>query len=119
MRAISITLLITFTIVTLSPSASAEESEGGYYVLAVLFGVGAYGCYAIYKNVEEEELNMLFQHRDEIEGFTYGWYWSSSVASQDRYWGQSFEDGYQEAESKTTSYNIHKGGLRVRCVREK
>jgi hypothetical protein len=65
----------------------------------------------------KDELNTLFINRDQLGGFTQGWYWSSSASSGNRYWIQSFEDGYQETEAKSTSYNIHKGGLRVRCVR--
>jgi len=74
--------------------------------------------YSDWRLPTKEELNTLFLNRDEIGGFSYGWYWSSSEASHNRYWGQSFEDGYQETESKSTSYNIHKGGIRVRCVRK-
>lgn len=67
----------------------------------------------------KDELNILYLNKENIGGFTYGWYWSStSTTDGRRYWGQSFEDGIQETEYKGTTYNIHKGNIKVRCIRK-
>lgn len=67
----------------------------------------------------KEELNILYENKDEIGGFAHGWYWSSTASSLREYWAQSFDDGEQDTEFKGTSYDVHKGGMRVRCIRKK
>lgn len=67
----------------------------------------------------KEELNILYQNKDEIGRFSDGWYWSSTPAYSDRYyWGQSFNYGDQERIPAGTMYNIHKGNMKVRCIRK-
>ena len=67
----------------------------------------------------KDELNALYLNKEKIGGFNYGWYWSSTSTSNGRrYWGQSFEYGIQETEYKGTTYNIHKGNIKVRCIRK-
>lgn len=53
MKLIATVILIMLTIMVLTRTASAEPTEAGYYTLAVLCGVGALGCYAIFDNVKE------------------------------------------------------------------
>ena len=66
----------------------------------------------------KEELNILYLNKEKIGGFTDGWYWSSTESSYNRIWVQSFKDGIQETEYKGTTYNIHKGNIKVRCIRK-
>lgn len=67
----------------------------------------------------KDELNALYLNKEKIGGFEYGWFWSStSTSTGRRYWTQSFEDGIQATEHKGTTYNIHKGNIKARCVRK-
>jgi hypothetical protein len=65
----------------------------------------------------KEELNILYMNKDRIGGFN-GWYWSSTESSNNRAWGQNFNNGIQETTSKGTMYDIHKGNVNVRCIRK-
>ncbi|MDR1168587.1 MAG: prepilin-type N-terminal cleavage/methylation domain-containing protein [Heliobacteriaceae bacterium] len=58
----------------------------------------------------ESELNMLYQHKDELA--MSGYFWSSVEYSTNNYyaWGQSFPDGSQDAHPKNS-------GINVRCVK--
>jgi hypothetical protein len=62
------------------------------------------------------ELNMLFQNRDAIGGFSIsglhpaGWYWSSSQYSDYGAWDQRFSDGHQDGNDKGNAASL-------RCVR--
>ena len=67
----------------------------------------------------KEELNFLYQNKDKIGGFSDGWYWSSTESTNGRNaWCQSFRNGEQDTEYKGTRYEIHKGNMRVRCIRK-
>ena len=58
----------------------------------------------------KDELNMLYENREEIGGFANNYYWSSTEYDNDRAWGQYFNDGNQDYGYK---YNL---GI-VRLVR--
>ncbi|MFH1157582.1 MAG: DUF1566 domain-containing protein, partial [Pseudomonadota bacterium] len=59
-----------------------------------------------------DELHLMYQHKDEIGGFTNGYYWSSTESNVTLSWFERFSDGYQ--------YGLHKAYLYVvRCVRDK
>jgi len=66
----------------------------------------------------KEELNFLYMNKEKIDGLTDGWYWSSTESSKRDAWVQSFRDSDQSTEYKGIQYNIHKGNLRVRCIRK-
>ena len=75
----------------------AESSEGGYKDWYL---------------PSKEELNLLYNNKDKIGGFSDDYYWSSSEYSSNRAWCQYFHDGYQYDDHKDNSY-------RVRCLRDK
>lgn len=58
-----------------------------------------------------DELNVLYQNKDKIGGFSPRWYWSSSEYGQYGANGQSFEDGYR------LNYGKGAGGGLARFVR--
>ncbi len=66
----------------------------------------------------KEELNVLYINRDRIGGFSDGWYWSSTESGRNEAWAQNLADGRQDTVFKGTTYDIHKGTMRVRCIRK-
>ncbi len=65
----------------------------------------------------KEELNVLYINKDKIGEFN-GWYWSATESSSRNAWIQNFKYGTQETIYKGTTYNIHKGNIKVRCIRK-
>jgi len=65
----------------------------------------------------KEELNILYLNKDLIGNFTYGWYWSSTESYGDRIWVQGFKYGDQADEYWGTTFDAHKGSIKVRCIR--
>ncbi len=59
----------------------------------------------------KDELNQMYQLKDEIDGFGEGWLWSSSQSSSSSAWVQLFSDGNQGI---STKYNDDS----VRAVRD-
>ncbi|MFH1158334.1 MAG: ankyrin repeat domain-containing protein [Pseudomonadota bacterium] len=59
-----------------------------------------------------DELHLMYQHKDEIGGFTNGYYWSSTESNVTLSWFERVSDGYQGFNFKNYSYV-------VRCVRDK
>ena len=58
----------------------------------------------------KDELNTLFEKRDQIGGFSYTDYWSSTEYNNYNNWRQNFFNGYQEFVGKN-------GKCKVRAVR--
>jgi hypothetical protein len=58
----------------------------------------------------KEELNAIYEHKDEIGGFSSASYWSSTEYYNNFAWFQYFFNGYQYYSYKFFPY-------RVRCVR--
>jgi len=56
-------------------------------------------------------LELLQAYEDGIEGFSSGFYWSSSEDSSYTAWYQDFDYGDQDSDSKSDDY-------RVRCLRD-
>tara|TARA_R110001599_G_scaffold161376_1_gene349943 strand:- start:59 stop:403 length:345 start_codon:yes stop_codon:yes gene_type:complete len=59
----------------------------------------------------KDELNMLYENKEEIGGFSPNYYWSSTENDYDNAWGQYFNDGVQNYGSKLSNFNL------VRSVR--
>ncbi|NCC53606.1 MAG: DUF1566 domain-containing protein, partial [Spartobacteria bacterium] len=57
-----------------------------------------------------EELNILYEKREAIGDFKYGFYWSSTESNTNDVWNQNFNFGSRIHNSETNNY-------RVRCVR--
>jgi hypothetical protein len=51
----------------------------------------------------KEELNLMWLHRDYIEGFTAASYWSFSCYNNNIAWFQDFSNGYQNNNNKNYS----------------
>ncbi len=64
------------------------------------------------------ELGVLFDNRHIIGGFGTGWYWSSTERSGSYIWVRNFGDGTEDMLYKGSTYDVHKGSLKVRCVRQ-
>lgn len=58
----------------------------------------------------KDELNLIYQIKDEIGGFANSYYWSSTEYNNTSAWGQSFDDGKQY-------YYYKNGKSSVRAVR--
>ena len=61
----------------------------------------------------KDELNMLYQNRNLIGGFTTGYYYSSSESTNYTAWTQGFTDGYQYG----NDYGSKGATCRVRAIR--
>ena len=59
----------------------------------------------------KDELNMMYENKDKIGGFTNDFYWSSSELDINAAWGQSFSNGFSTNGGKYGSENY------VRAVR--
>tara|TARA_R110001592_G_scaffold80028_5_gene238791 strand:+ start:447 stop:773 length:327 start_codon:yes stop_codon:yes gene_type:complete len=53
----------------------------------------------------KDELNMLYENKEEIGGFVNNYYWSSTENDNNNAWKQSFNDGYQNFPSKFFNFN--------------
>ncbi len=60
----------------------------------------------------KDELNAVYENKDEIGGFTYNFYWSSTEYDHRYAWYQSFDAGFQDWEERKFSNHG------VRCVRK-
>ena len=54
----------------------------------------------------KDELNLLFQQRNVVGGFSGENYWSSSEASRGKAWDQEFDGGFQFKDSKFFTLNV-------------
>jgi hypothetical protein len=54
----------------------------------------------------KNELNLLFQQRNVVGGFSATNYWSSSETSQGKAWDQEFGGGFQFKDSKSFTLNV-------------
>ena len=63
----------------------------------------------------KEELNLIYQNKDEIGGFANDYYWSSTEYTSDSAWGQYFGNGRQIYGDKYGKCNVRA----VRAVRKK
>ena len=70
-----------------------------------------YADYADWYLPDEGELNVMYEQKSSIGGFSNVAYWSSREYSSDRAGYQHFSDGYQ-------SYSYKSNTKRVRCVRK-
>lgn len=70
-----------------------------------------YGGYSDWVLPSKNVLNTMYLYKNEIGGFSSGYYWSSTESSSSYAWEQGFRDGEQKTYNK--SYTN-----RVRCVRK-
>jgi hypothetical protein len=54
----------------------------------------------------KDELNLLYQNKDEIGGFADANYWSSEEVNEDDAWKQGFYDGNQHANGKISNGSV-------------
>jgi len=54
----------------------------------------------------KDELNMLYQNRNMIGGFSTDYYWSSSEYNYNNAWIQNFDNGFQDAYNKYTTCSV-------------
>ena len=54
----------------------------------------------------KDELDMLYENKEEIGGFADGNYWSSTEHDYNVAWGQSFTNGYQHSYGKGNNYYV-------------
>jgi hypothetical protein len=67
----------------------------------------------------KDELFYIYENSERIGMQESGWYWSSSESSNGkRGWGVDFSSGIVETENKSSSYNVHYGPRKVRCIRK-
>jgi hypothetical protein len=76
--------------------------------LLVTSGDTDYGAWYL---PSKTELNLVYQHKTMIGGFTPGWYWSSNSYDASNSWDQSFISGSADYDLKTNSHY-------VRCIRK-
>jgi len=69
------------------------QGEGGY--AAKLCDDLVLNGYSDWFLPSKDELNILYQNRNAIGGFSSGYYWSSSEGSSSYAWHQNFDDGIQ------------------------
>ena len=53
-----------------------------------------------------EELDLLFNQRNDVGGFAFGGYWSSSEFDFDNAWGQDFVGGFQGVDDKNVALSV-------------
>ena len=70
----------------------------------------AYKGFSDWRLPTKEELNLMYENRDAIGGFSSSLYWSSSEYSAISAWNQNFYNGFQ-------NYNNKINFILVRCVR--
>ena len=86
-------------------------SQGeGSYAAKICADLVAYG-YDDWYLPSKDELNALYQNKDEIKGFSDTYYWSSTEYNETDAWGQDFTNGSQVSYAKYPT-------SRVRCVRK-
>ena len=55
----------------------------------------------------KDELNIMYENKDKIGGFAYGYYWSSTEGSNGDAWGQGVGNGRQNGYYyKNNKYNV-------------
>jgi uncharacterized protein (TIGR02145 family) len=53
----------------------------------------------------KDELNILYENKENIGGFDYRWYWSSSEAGSDSAWVQDFDEGGAQSTNDTDDFS--------------
>jgi spore coat protein CotH len=54
----------------------------------------------------KEELNLIYQNKDEIGGFASNYYWSSTEDGYGIAWEQNFNNGRQYYDTKGYLFNV-------------
>ena len=86
-------------------------SQGqGSYAAKICADLVAYG-YDDWYLPSKDELNAIYQNKNEIKGFSDTYYWSSTEYNETDAWGQDFTNGSQVSYAKYPT-------SRVRCVRK-
>ena len=93
-----------------SNTTAIVEAQGGGSYAAKLCDDLVLNGYSDWFLPSLDELNILYQNRNLIGGFTTGVYWSSSEHNFSNAWYQTFTNGYQHYYNKSYTY-------RVRAVR--